>query len=212
MEKQVKPKERTAYVVMAAFDFNLISNIRKAREKLDYSQEELSFLFGREKKYVSTIEDPTNKKKYDLSHLNFYGKVLGRLPRKLISKSKTPGAFIRINSKCIEFEDKVRCEVEEVLEDGTASPLFSFEESVSSDYSPKDQAITNDVVTELFEAGYFDTHRFPFETFQLCKEKLKKKFKPKLLMEALAVYTRRKRAPRLVIGKSEEGWVLYQKF
>lgn len=59
----------------------VISRIREIREAKKISQEELSLSIGKNIGFISQIEAPSKKAKYNIIHLNLIAKALGCSPK-----------------------------------------------------------------------------------------------------------------------------------
>lgn len=59
----------------------IISKVRELREAKGFTQEELSLSIGKNITFISQIEAPSKKAKYNVIHLNLIAKVLTCSPR-----------------------------------------------------------------------------------------------------------------------------------
>lgn len=59
----------------------IILKIREIRESKKITQEELSLSIGKNIGFISQIEAPSKKAKYNIIHLNLIAKVLGCSPK-----------------------------------------------------------------------------------------------------------------------------------
>lgn len=59
----------------------VISRVRKIRESKGITQEELSLAIGKNIGFISQIEAPSKKAKYNIVHLNLIAKVLDCSPK-----------------------------------------------------------------------------------------------------------------------------------
>lgn len=55
----------------------VISKVREVREAKGITQEELSLAIGKNITFISQVEAPSKKAKYNIIHLNLLAKVLG---------------------------------------------------------------------------------------------------------------------------------------
>lgn len=59
----------------------VISKVRRIRESKGITQEELSLAIGKNISFISQIEAPSKKAKYNIVHLNLIAKALGCSPK-----------------------------------------------------------------------------------------------------------------------------------
>jgi len=59
----------------------IISKVREIRESKSITQEELSLSIGKNIGFISQIEAPSKKAKYNVIHLNLIAKALGSSPK-----------------------------------------------------------------------------------------------------------------------------------
>lgn len=59
----------------------VISKVREIRESKNITQEELSLSIGKNIGFISQIEAPSKKAKYNVIHLNLIAKALGCSPK-----------------------------------------------------------------------------------------------------------------------------------
>lgn len=59
----------------------IISRVRKIREEKDITQEQLSLSIGKNITFISQIEAPSKKAKYNIANLNLIAKALDCSPK-----------------------------------------------------------------------------------------------------------------------------------
>lgn len=64
-------------ITISQLDWYLINQVKKLRKEKGISQADLSVKMGFSEKLIGSIENPTLKAKYNISHLNLLAKALG---------------------------------------------------------------------------------------------------------------------------------------
>lgn len=66
-------------------------------------------------------------------------------------------------------------------------------------------------VSRLYGKGYFDDPKTALELYKKCTRRFGKPLQPQLVMDALAFYTAKRKAPRIVHFKNVSSRTVYQK-
>jgi hypothetical protein len=185
------------------------------REEKGYSQAEFAFLIGRQLEDVQDYEDLTMASSYNLNHVNFYARILGKVPGDFVFKRSLPENDIRIRAAKTVYKYKVVYRGERKRLDGLKEKLPSYEIStVEKVPDPVLQEKINLMVLGLLENGYFKAGKTGYDTYRHCTSINEAEFMPQLLMNALAKLTGKRSGLRLMPArkapKTEETWILYQ--
>ena len=86
-------------VVISEIDLYLINKVREIRVPLDLSQVKLSILMGLAEGAVGKIENPKERAKYNIRHLNLLAKALKCSPKDLMPEKPLKNDMVRVKMK-----------------------------------------------------------------------------------------------------------------
>lgn len=240
MAKTVNPKVKEYRLLMSALEFDMTYRTREIRIKGGISPEDLSFLLGYNKNFVREIEDPTNKKSYDIGLLNYLPKVLDCSIQKFIANRLLGDDHIQVKAKKWIKGSKAHYEIEQITDSNTQkTPIkFRFEENLptpkrkdrnkdiqkrkrgrpkkgekfSADtIISKEETDIRKLVADLFEGNFFNEPKTPFYIFDHCRTVIGKKIACEYVERALSIFTGKKKFPKLKCIKNTESRWTYVK-
>ena len=205
-------------LVYPALDFELNTQVRIHREANGYTQEEFAFLIGRDVADVVRYEDLTTSDAYDFNHTNRYARVLHRVPKDFVFEESLPENDIKIKARKTEYTAKITYRGERrMMVDGRAQWLKLEPYSIPKikiTIEPKDLARMVELLDKLLLEGYFRDGITGYDLFVHVGTLWSESFRPKLLIEGLAVLSGRRKRPKLLpmrkAPKTEEKWILYK--
>lgn len=205
-------------LVYPSLDYELNTQVRKHREANGYTQEEFAFLIGRDVADVVRYEDLTTNDAYDFNHTNRYARVLHRVPKDFVFEDSLPENDIKIKARKTEYNAKVTYRGERrIMVHGKAQWVKLDPYSIPNDkiiIEPKDLACMVELLDKLLIEGYFRDGVTGYDLFVHVGTLWSGSFRPKLLIEGLAVLSGRRKRPKLLpmrkAPKTEEKWILYK--
>ncbi|HJU46070.1 MAG TPA: hypothetical protein VJ647_04755 [Chitinophagaceae bacterium] len=167
----ISPKKLTFTGTLPAIDFEIMYRVKLKRICRGYSQQELAFLLGKNKDYITARERLESKKGYSFLDLNKLAFILDYepptfVPAKADKKTATyKGSEVRENGK-IYHEVSIKAGASYKL-------LFKMEEEdLEIIHFPEDEerqlTKLKTFLTALCEIGYFAEERTPFEILGCC--------------------------------------------
>lgn len=176
---------------------------------MGYTARELSFLLGYHPLYVRNLEDPTSTKKYNAAETN-YLRLIFDCPLSDLMPGKIEEPFYQIQvEQGLNLKSNIKRYTMSILKEEGKEHFLTFEEEHANIELPLKSVATQEEVQQfvdgLFASSYFDRPRKGLDIFRLCicKECLGIPLRPALLANALGFYTGKRKAPRLLKGKSE---------
>lgn len=205
-------------LVYSSLDYELNTQVRIHREANGYTQEEFAFLIGRDVADVVKYEDLTTTDAYDLNHINRYARVLHRVPRDFVFKDSLPENDIEIEARKTEYKTKTTYRGERQIAVGEKPQWAKLEPySIPIEEITVDSSNTQSMVAlldGLLLEGYFRNGVTGHDLFIHVNTLWSGSFRPKLLIEGLAVLSGRRKKPKLLpmrkAPKTDEKWVLYK--
>lgn len=207
--KERDSKTEVSTFPVSSIEFDKVYRVRQKRVEKGYTARELSFLLGYHPLYVRNVEDPTSTRKYNANETNYLRLVLdcplsdlmlGRIEEPFYQVQVTQGLNSASNNKSYTIS---------LLRGEAKEHFLSFEEEPTGlelllpSIASKEQV--QEYVEELFHTKYFEEPRTSLAVFQKCVERLGAPLKPSFVADALAFYTGKRKAPRLVKRKNESG-------
>jgi transcriptional regulator with XRE-family HTH domain len=86
-------------VTISQLDWYIINRVKQLRKEKGISQSELSVRMGFSEKLVGSIENPTLKARYNISHLNLLAKALDCSIHELLPSSPFENDIIKLKVK-----------------------------------------------------------------------------------------------------------------
>jgi transcriptional regulator with XRE-family HTH domain len=233
MAKTVNPKVKEFRLLMSSLEFDMTYRTREIRIKKGFSPEDLSFLLGYNKNFVREIEDPTNKKSYDISLLNYLPKILECSIQKFISNHLPGDNHIRIKAKKWIKGNKAYYEINQLADGNTQKSLIKFqfeenlpllkkkdknkvlqkmkigrpkkgEKTIADTIISKKESDIRKLVVNLFEGNFFSEPKTPFYIFNYCRTIIGEEITCEYVERALSMFTGKKKFPKLKRIKNTE--------
>lgn len=205
-------------LVYPSLDYELNTQVRIHRQANGYTQEEFAFLIGRDVADVNRYEDLTTTDAYDINHINRYARVLHRVPRDLVFEQSLPENDIKIDARKTFYKTKVTYRGERQITVGgkpqwvKLEPYSILNEEIIVD--PADLRCMVELLDGLLFDGYFSEGVTGHDLYDHVVKIWTGGFRPKLLIEALAVLSGRRKRPKLLpmrkAPKTKEKWILYK--
>lgn len=205
-------------LVYPSLDYELNTMVRIHREAKGYTQEEFAFLIGRDTADVMKYEDLTTSDAYDFNHINRYARILDRVPRDFVFRESLPENDIKIDARRTAYKTKTTYRGErQVLIDEKPQwvklePYSITNVEVIVDPTELERMVT--LLDGLLLEGYFLSGVTGYDLFIHVHSLWLESFRPKLLIEGLAILSGRRKRPKLLpmrkAPKTEEKWVLYK--
>jgi transcriptional regulator with XRE-family HTH domain len=92
-------KGKIIEVTISQLDWYIINRVKQLRKEKGISQSELSVKMGFSEKLVGSIENPTLKARYNISHLNLLAKALDCSIHELLPSSPFENDIIQLRVK-----------------------------------------------------------------------------------------------------------------
>ncbi|MFB2121578.1 hypothetical protein [Parapedobacter sp. 2B3] len=192
--------------------------VRIHREANGYTQEEFAFLIGRDVADIIRYENLTTTDAYDFNHINRYARVLHRVPKDFVFEVSLLENDIKIEARKTEYKTKTTYRGERQLTiDGKPQWIKLEPYSIPNDkitIEPNDLARMVVLLDKLLIEGYFRDGVTGYDLFVHVGTLWSGSFRPKLLIEGLAVLSGRRKRPKLLpmrkAPKTEEKWILYK--
>lgn len=233
MVRTVNAKVKEYRLLMSSLEFDMTYRTREMRIKRGFSAEDLSFLLGYNEGFVREIEDPTNKKSYDISLLNYLPKILECSVQKLIANRLPGDDHIRIKTKKWVKNNKAHYEMEQLTDSNIQkTPIkFRFEENLPTHRKKhrnknlqkrkkgrprteekvhtnialsKEESDIRKLIADLFEGNFFNEPKTPFYIFNYCRTVVGNKITCEYVERALSIFTGKKKFPKLKCIKNTE--------
>jgi|SRR6185312_221765 len=93
------PETETIEIVISEIDLYLINKVRELRVPQDLSQVKLSILMGLAEGAIGKIENPKERAKYNIRHLNLLAKALKCSPKDLMPEKPLKNDMVRVKMK-----------------------------------------------------------------------------------------------------------------
>lgn len=205
-------------LVYPSLDYELNTKVRIHREANGYTQEEFAFLIGRDVADVVKYEDLTTTDAYDFNHINRYARVLHRVPKDFVFEESLLENDVKIEARKTEYKTKTTYRGERLITISDKAEWVKLEPySIPSDkitIEPNDLARMVALLDKLLIEGYFRDGVTGYDLFVHVVTLWSGSFRPKLLIEGLAVLSGRRKRPKLLpmrkAPKTEEKWILYK--
>ena len=98
------PETETIEVVISELDLYVINKVRELRVPQSLSQVKLSILMGLAEGAVGKIENPKERAKYNIRHLNLLAKALKCSPKDLMPEKALKHDMVRVKMKIRRHE------------------------------------------------------------------------------------------------------------
>ncbi len=205
-------------LVYPSLDYELNTQVRIHREANGYTQEEFAFLIGRDVADVIRYEDLTTTDAYDFNHINRYARVLHRVPRDFVFKESLSENDIKIKAQKTEYKTKTTYRGGRLIIISDKAEWVKLEPySIQNDELIIDATDLEPMVAlldGLLGEGHFKDGITGYDLFIHVGTLWSGSFRPKLLIEGLAVLSGRRKRPKLLpmrkAPKTEEKWILYK--
>jgi transcriptional regulator with XRE-family HTH domain len=92
-------KEKTFELIISEIDFYIINRVRELREAEEISQVDLSIAMELTEGAIGKIENPKERAKYNIRHLNLLAKALNCSPRDLLPDKPLANDMVKITFK-----------------------------------------------------------------------------------------------------------------
>ncbi|SKB51956.1 hypothetical protein SAMN05660226_01846 [Parapedobacter luteus] len=205
-------------LVYPSLDYELNTQVRKHREANGYAQEEFAFLIGRDVADVVKYEDLTTTDAYDFNHINRYARVLHRVPKDFVFKESLPENDIKIEARKTTYKTKTMYRGERQIMVGGKPQWVKLEPysipiaEITVDSSDRQRMVA--LLDGLLLEGYFRDGVTGYDLYMHVGTLWAGSFRPKLLIEGLAVLSGRRKRPKLLpmrkAPKTDEKWILYK--
>lgn len=186
-----------------------VYNVQLKRIALGYSQEELSFLLGKDKKYIYLIEAFTPNKEYYTTDIFRLAEIFDCEPKDIVGISTKPDAKVEIGVYQ-NFEDKrLKCYEYYLFEAGGSKLLYAVtEKPLTTKLSPSLRTILTKLVMDLMLTIPASEGSEPMYIYLYCVQKIKAFVRPTHLQNVLLSFTRNDSTGKLKKVK-EDGRAIY---
>jgi hypothetical protein len=193
---------------------DLIYLIKLNRIGRHFSAEELSFLIGRNKAYITSREKTLSGTMLQMDDVYMAAFVFDREIASMYMRTVHGHNRILVRASSIKKKNgKIVYTIEQKTGDGEVEMLcqvYEYCRSSSANAQKVDKEELVELIKILEEAvreGCFDEElREPLEIFRYCREKMKKEVHPWLLEKALTACTKSNQYPRLQKCKGKNGF------
>lgn len=193
---------------------DLIYLIKLNRIGRHFSAEELSFLIGRNKKYITSREETLSGTMLQMDDIFMAAFVFDRDITSMYMRTSHGYKKILVQASSIKKKDgKIVYTIEQKMGDGEVELLcqvYEYSRSSSGNARKVDEEELAQLIKTIEGAvreGYFDEGIYgPLEIFRYCREKTEKEVHPWLLEKALAVCMRSNQYPRLQKCRGKNGF------
>lgn len=184
------------------------------RLKFGYSAYEVSFLLGRRDYYVRDTENPLHTLQYSVNENNYLRQIFNCSLKKIMPGRVEPFEYIIKVLTHTNDDDLKVYQIERRFLNGKWKLVHTVTEEPKEILRPlKGQTVSmedvNAYIVTLFHKGYFEEPKTALIIYRACEKKLGRVIRPLHVANALAAFTGKRKAPRLITKTNESGRMIY---